>query len=295
MEPYLITPESLAVLGALIPREYQEEIVTGDLIGIVMEDLGHDHEIVAVVLLRERNGWMEIVWICLTDAYRGMYVVEDVIRYCVETARKNGKAWGVFANLPTGGRLEEVMREAFQFEGFSFVPVDHHCYTTTFGAMRKQPHFERLLQGKPAKNTVFLERADELLRKRLSAAVQNSIEPVPLALPIDFSRYDQRLSCIHRQDATTPDAFLLLARQQDHLTVECMWSENPKVLPALLGSVVRKAQEFCADDTQIVVPTVTERSAELARKLFPDAEPLQGMQARLFFTSDKEETLWEAM
>ena len=73
MEPYLITPESLAVLGALIPGEYQEEIVTGDLIGMVMEDPGHDHEIAAVVLLRERNGWMEIVWICLRDAYRGMH------------------------------------------------------------------------------------------------------------------------------------------------------------------------------------------------------------------------------
>ena len=59
--------------------------------------------------------------------------------------------------------------------------------------------------------------------------------------------------------------------------MECMWAENPKVLPALLGSVGRKAQGFCTDDTQIVVPTVTERSAELARKLFPDAEPLQGM------------------
>lgn len=295
MEPYLITPESLAVLGALIPEEYQEEIVTGDLIGIVMEDLGHDHEIAAVVLLRERNGWMEIVWICLAEAYRGIHFVEDVIRYCVETARKNEKVWGVFANLPAGGRLEEVMREAFRFEGFSFVSVDHHCYTTTFGAIRKQPHFERLLQGKTAKNTVFLENTDELLRKRLAAVVQESVEPVPIVLPIDFSRYDQRLSCIHRQDATTPDAFLFFTWQQDHLTVECMWAENPKVLSALLGSVVRKSQEFCTDDTQIVVPTVTERSSELARKLLPDATPLQGVQARLLFTRDEEELLWETM
>ena len=67
------------------------------------------------------------------------------------------------------------------------------------------------------------------------------------------------------------------------------------MLPALLGSVVRKAQEFCTDDTEIVVPTVTERSAELARKLFPDAEPLQGMQVRLLFTPAEEELLWETM
>ena len=73
MEPYLITPASLVVMGALVPEEYQEELVTGDLVGIVMEDPGHDHEIAAVVLLRERNGWMEIVWICLRDAYRGMH------------------------------------------------------------------------------------------------------------------------------------------------------------------------------------------------------------------------------
>lgn len=74
-----------------------------------------------------------------------------------------------------------------------------------------------------------------------------------------------------------------------------MWAENPKVLPALLGSVVRKAQGFCTDDTQIVVPTVTERSAELVRKLLPDATPLQGVQARLLFTPDEEEMLWETM
>lgn len=94
MEPYLITPESLNVLDTLIPEEYQKEIVEGSLFGIVMEDRVHDHEIAAVVLLRERNGWMEIVWICLTEPYRGMNVTKEVIEACVKMARENGKAWG---------------------------------------------------------------------------------------------------------------------------------------------------------------------------------------------------------
>lgn len=293
MEPYLITPESLNVLDTLIPEEYQKEIVEGSLFGIVMEDRVHDHEIAAVVLLRERNGWMEIVWICLTEPYRGMNVTKEVIEACVKMARENGKAWGVFANLPMGGSLEEVMWEAFAMEGFSFVTVDHHCYTTTLGEVRKQPHFEHLLQEKGAKSVVFLEDTDLLLKKELAIAVNNSSEPVPLPLPVDFSLYDERFSCVHKADEKRVDALLFFTQQKEHLTIECMWSENPNELSVLLGSTIKKLQTLCADDTKIFIPAVTERSAELTKKLLPDAEHMFGVQARLLF--QEEVLLWETV
>lgn len=295
MEVCLITPESLAVLGYLIPKEYQEEITAGRLMGIVIVNTAMDGEIFGVMLFRERNNWMEIVWVCLDPLYRGTEFLAPLIRHSVKVARKDGKVWGAFANLPSGGRLEEILKKAFLEEGFTLVPVVHRCYVATLGIVKESPIFERMLREKAGQNVISLGQANESMKKRLAAAVQDSPEPVPLPIPIDFSAYEQRLSCIHCKDAVTPDAFMFVTDKGGHLTIECAWTETPNALLALLSGVFREAQKYYSDDTEVFVPAVTDISAKLAEKMIPGAKPIEGLQARLLFSEEREENLWQEM
>lgn len=283
METYLITPESLAVLGHLIPEEYRQEIVSDRMMGIVIVDMMRDNDIVGVVLFREKNNWMEIVWVCLSEPYRGADSLAELLRFCTEAAHKDGKVWGAFADLPVGGRLEEVLKDSFQDAGFVLVPVEHHCYTATLRTIRESPFFERMVQNTASPNIVSLKEAKDSLKNRLVVTVKESTEPVPLPVPLDLSYYNQKLSCIHCVNNVTPDAFLFVSDKKDHLTLECAWAEDPNALLTLIGHIFKEADAVYPEDTNILIPTVTEKSARLAEKMIPGAEQMTGTQARLYF------------
>lgn len=285
MEGYWLTKEALDDFEHLIPDYYQKKLKEGSIFGIGIVEPMNGNEVVATVLIRESNGWIELVWIALDEIYRGMGYSFDVLQFCLEMFQKSNKAWGMFMDLPEGKAGESLQSKLKALE-FDIHPIIHPCYTLDLGKIKQSELF--------LKYQNMNENAGKNLRTLATLSVQekNKIERVlslesvilPLQDKIDFNRYEERLSQIHYDAKGNPDGILLVARNEDHFTLECVWGKVPTATARVLCGAVKCCDEYYSDETEIVVPTVTGISQKLAEKLMPNAKPIQGLQARKLFS-----------
>lgn len=285
MEGYWLTKEAMDDFKHLIPDFYQKKIEEGSVLGIGIVEPMNENEVVATVLIRESNGWIELVWMALDEIYRGLGYSFDVLKFCLEMFQNSKKHWGMFMNLPEG-KAGESLQSKFEALEFGIHPVIHPCYTLTLGKIKQSEFF--------LKYQNIDESAGEKLRRltSLSAQEKNKLERIlslesvilPLQDKIDFDRYEEKLSQVCYDAKGNPDGILLVARNEDHLTLECVWGKVPTATAKMLCGAVKCCDGEYSDEMKIVVPTVTGISQKLAEKLLPNAKPIQGLQARKLFS-----------
>lgn len=282
MQEYLITEESLFAVSYLIPEVYQKMLRSGELVGTAVLDDWHEGEVIGVVLCKVRNEWMDIVWFCVDENYRREGYAGRMLESCIARAKRSEMLWGAFADIPEGD-LGEAVKRIFRHLDFSILPVTQNVYTAALGEIKKNPLFHSGGEPKGMKHIVPLQDAEDGLKQKLFQVLQEDERAVPLDSQSEWEWYDGQLSGIYCTAEGKPEALLLIAKNGDHLTVECAWTQNPGAFILLLKQAVSEACRKYPEDMEIHVPTINETSAKLAEKILPNAVPAIGMQARKMF------------
>ena len=98
IQEYFIEQQVPNVFAPLIPFRYVREIEQGELMAVGAYDSWED-EAVGVILFRQQEGWMELVWLNFSEYYRE---TEDALRFVerrVERTKQAGMLNGVFIDF----------------------------------------------------------------------------------------------------------------------------------------------------------------------------------------------------
>lgn len=264
IQEYLIEQQIPSVFAPMIPLHYAQLVERDELLAVGAYDTWED-EAVGVILFRRQEGWMELVWLHISENYRES---EDALQFVarrLEQARSAGMLNGAFidfADEEEAGPYEWILRTL----GFREDLVSTQVYELTLADVRQTD----ILHRKAEKHVRSLGATNEEARKKLAKEIMADERAVPLAMPVDWSRYEQSISAVYMNE-TVPEGVLLFERQGKDLVFSCAWTVEPKKLIAMLVSALAKAEQELPEDTSILIPVLEQRVAELVERLVPNA------------------------
>lgn len=279
MQGFWITKETLPALAALIPEKYQRQLLADEAEGLAFLDDWRDNELIGTVVLREQNGWVELAWICLDRLHRGSDYAAQILRYCKKMLGTGGAFSGMFAEFP---EESDYLRTLLEEEGFSFKQITCDCYETTLSALQSEPLFQPDRLTHTAQGNICLGAMDNGMKQRLQSRLKK-ISELPLPAVPELSKYDNDVSFVHYDQKQQLDAIVFIAAYADHLAIECAWTVNPAAFLSALQSAQKAAAEKYPPDMRVTIPTITETSAKLAKKLIGSKETYQILQASIQF------------
>ena len=97
-----------------------------------------------------------------------------------------------------------------------------------------------------------------------------------------WSDYHQDYSQISFENGV-PTGLLLVEEQKGSIVLDLAYTANPKALPAMLGTVLKKLLNEKEKDTEILVPSVVKKTDEIVDRLVSNAERGEVIQAVKWF------------
>lgn len=264
IQEYFIGQQVPNVFAPLIPFRYVREIEQGELIAVGAYDDWED-EAVGVILFRQQEGWMELVWLNFSEYYRE---TEDALRFVerrVERTKQAGMLNGVFIDF-ADEQEEEPVAWILQTLGFRKDLVSNRVYELTLEHVKDTT----ILHRQTSKNVRSLHAINEEKRKKLVKTILADGRAVPLTTPLDWSQYDENISVIY-MNGIEPEGVLLFERQENDLVFSCAWAVEPKELVSMLVSALAQAEQLLPADAAVLIPVIDRRVAELVEKLVPVA------------------------
>lgn len=264
IQDYWIEQQVPAEFAPLIPLRYAKGIEAGDFLAVGAYD-SWDDEPVGVIVFREQEGWMELVWLHISDAYRES---EDALRFVqrrLEATEKAGMLNGAFIDF-ADEQEEEPMAWLLQTLGFRKDIVSNQVYELTLADVKDTEALHR----QPSKNVRSLHTINEEFRRKLVKAVLVDERPVPLATPVDWSAFDENISVVYMNE-TEPQGMLLFECREKDLIFSCAWASDPKDLVSMLVVALQQAEQRLTEDTAILIPVLSDRVAGIVEKLVPTA------------------------
>ena len=264
IQEYFIGQQVPNVFAPLIPFRYVREIEQGELIAVGAYDDWED-EAVGVILFRQQEGWMELVWLNFSEYYRE---TEDALRFVerrVERTKQAGMLNGVFIDF-ADEQEEEPVAWILQTLGFRKDLVSNRVYELTLEHVKDTT----ILHRQTSKNVRSLHAINEEKRKKLVKTILADERAVPLTTPVDWSQYDENISVIY-MNGIEPEGVLLFERQENDLVFSCAWAVEPKELVSMLVSALAQAEQLLPADAAVLIPVIDRRVAELVEKLVPVA------------------------
>ncbi len=264
IQEYLIEQQIPSVFASMVPLHYAQMVERDELLAVGAYDTWED-EAVGVMLFRQQEGWMELVWLHISENYRES---EDALQFVarrLEQARSAGMLIGAFidfADEEEAGPYEWILRAL----GFREDLVSTQVYELTLADVRQTD----ILHRKAEKHVHSLGATNEEARKKLAKEIMADARAVPLAMPVDWSRYEQSISVVYMNE-TVPEGVLLFERQGEDLVFSCAWTTEPKKMMAMLIFALAQAERELPGDTSILIPVLEQRVAELVERLVPNA------------------------
>ena len=264
IQEYFIGQQVPNVFAPLIPFRYVREIEQGELMAVGAYDSWED-EAVGVILFRQQEGWMELVWLNFSEYYRE---TEDALRFVerrVERTKQAGMLNGVFIDFADEQEAEPVAW-ILQTLGFRKDLVSNRVYELTLEHVKDTT----ILHRQTSRNVRSLHAINEEKRKKLVKAVLADERAVPLTVPVDWGQYDENISVVY-MNGIEPEGVLLFERQENDLIFSCAWAVDPKELAGMLVSALAQAEQLLPADTVVLIPVIDRRVAELVEKIVPVA------------------------
>lgn len=264
IEEYLIGQQIPGIFVPLIPLHYAQMVERGELLAVGAYDTWED-EAVGVLLFRQQEGWMELVWLNFSENYRES---EDALQFVarrLEQAKKAGVLIGAFIDFADAQEAEPYVW-MLRTLGFRKDSVSTHVYELTLADVKNTD----VLHKQVSKNVRSLGAVGEEVRRKLVKAVTADARAIPLAMPVDWSLYDEAVSVVYI-NGTVPEGTLLFERQEKDLIFSCAWASEPKKMMAMLASALAQAERELPEDTTILIPVLGDRMAELVERLVPTA------------------------
>lgn len=264
IEEYLIEQQIPGIFVPLIPLHYAQMVEQGELLAVGAYDTWED-EAVGVLLFRQQIGWMELVWLRISENYRESEDALQFVAHRLEQAKKAGVLNGAFIDFADAQEAEPYVW-MLRTLGFRKDSVSTHVYELTLADVKNTD----VLHKQVSKNVRSLGATGEETRRKLVKAVVADVRAVPLEMPVDWSRYDGAISVVSMNGAV-PDGVLLFERQEKDLIFSCAWASEPKKMMAMLVSALAQAERELPEDTTILIPVLGQRMAELVERLVPTA------------------------
>ena len=264
IQEYFIGQQVPNIFAPLIPFRYVREIEQGELMAVGAYDSWED-EAVGVILFRQQEGWMELVWLNFSEYYRE---TEDALRFVerrVERTKQAGMLNGVFIDF-ADEQEEEPVAWILQTLGFRKDLVSNRVYELTLEHVKDTA----ILHRQTSRNVRSLHAINEEKRKKLVKTILADERAVPLTTPVDWSQYDENISVVY-MNGNEPEGVLLFERQENDLIFSCAWAVEPKELVSMLVSALAQAEQLLPADAVVLIPVIDQRVAELVEKLVPVA------------------------
>ncbi len=283
MENILIEKENLEQYLAMIPSLFREQLISGELLGIVSYDedaesnAGDESEIVpvGVSLCRRRGNWLEIVWAAATNEYEDTDQADQLLQQLLMFAAMGGELLGAYAEcLPEEKDFLRLLYGA----GFTVERTVSNVFELDAGMVET-----KLLEGARGRipECIPLGKADKDLRGMILKQLKNSATPVPLPDYLDWNKYDPSLSQLYFSGQAC--GLLLASVHKEHISLDILISQSPIGFPAMLLEFEETLQENMPANIPVSLSVLNEEGENILKKLVPNARRKEVCQAFVRF------------
>ena len=260
-----ITNENISRFSHLIPEIYVEDLLSGNLTGAALIDVMHgDDAIMGVMLLRAWNGWMEIRWIKMSEAYDTDDYGADLIWNVTEFLRGWENYRGIYAKIYP---KETKALSYFRMAGFNLKEDHDNILEFTMGEIVPGSYLTEQ-EGFEFCHTLGDMTSEQKLH--LENMLHEASEPLAIEFPIDYDSFDQDLSAVY-EDKGTVKAVIFFTTDDRWITVNFAHAAFPMAFVTLLSFIYQWATMMFTDDQRILVPVLSWKGVEIVNKLVPGA------------------------
>ncbi|MBO5247441.1 MAG: hypothetical protein J6B28_09310 [Eubacterium sp.] len=265
IEEYLINEENCHVFSGCIPQMLADEIVAGELIGIGAYDTWEE-EVVGVILMRDVENWLELVWICFSDNYIDSEDAYQMLYKRLRRVKKAGKLQGAFIDF-VDDEKEQELAWIFDLIGFRTLKGVDDIWHLKIGDLKNN----ELLHRKCDRYVHSLQSMDADTRKKIQKSIRLEARAMPLPQTLNWSNYDEEISVVYVENKK-PIGMLLFQWMEEEIYFSFAWSNDPKILVMMLAAALQTAEEKASEDTIICIPILDSPLAKLIKKIVPQAQ-----------------------
>lgn len=277
IEEYLIEGESVGLFAPFIPQRLIQEIEQEKVFAVGAYD-SWENEVVGVILFREMDGWMELVWVKFSEMYQTSEDARLFVKNRLDRAKSAGILTGAFIDYVDEEEAEETAW-IFDALGFRKDVVPNDVYELTVADVKNT----EILHRPTVSGVRSLASLNDENRKKIAKTITADERAIPLEYPVNWDRYDDRISVAY-MDQTDPKGLLLLEWKDDMLVFSCAWAAEPKVLVLMLISALKEAEQTGTQDFKIIIPVLDKQTADLVEKLVPTAVCREKIERSLSFS-----------
>ena len=251
-----------------LPENYWGQLNNGSLKADAYYDKSAKEEtLAAVTITGSHDGWRELVWVSVEEAYMEEEKIKSIIESVIEDTRAQEDYVGVFLEMHVVEQTPE-MQKILEAAGLTVYIADDNMYEFSFSELCIQDSFYAIADKIPC---LSVNLSSEKAKESIENTLMSETNPIPVAIPVPWTTFRDDLSFICEGSGKNDSGLLLVSQKGQSLVVELMYGQDPKIVAALLGSVCKKAKEMLDPSQNILVPIVNESTRPLVQKLAPSA------------------------
>ncbi len=257
-----LMPAAIEDFGELIPENYISQIKNASL---TVKSYYDSDRFLGLSITGVHSDWMELVWVS-PDEDTTDDELASLVALIIDRARAENKYKGFFVELhmsPHTPQMEEILRSC----GMQTVHVKNNLYEFTYGDI----DIDRLAMAAMNHPCTPLSQASDEMKSAVEDILYDEKTPVPVALPIPWSKYRQDLSMLHYSGKPSETGLYLVSEMGDTLIIELLYGKSPLIVAAILGDAFVYAKDIIAPSQKILVPIVLEATRPLIERFVPDA------------------------
>ena len=261
----VLNKNNISAFARLIPLELQKELHRNILTGFgYYDDATEAASITGTILLRRHGRWLELVWVALSDDYSKTEYSREMLDIFTYRASSSPIDYvGCYSELhPSEKELYDILSDY----GFSFDHGKNGVYEFTIDMVQKDR-----LEGtdKYMDSCYSLEEADVSLISLVESQLKKDKRELPIDFPLATDDHDTRLSFVYSDG--TACGIILTSTHEDQVVLDTMVSQSPRCSAVLLGALIERFEKLFDEGTVISVPVVSDKAADILRKLVPAA------------------------
>lgn len=265
----LLDEKEIPALAYMIPKKIIEMMQEEELICLAAK--GPDAITMAVVVFREYAHNMELLWIYTEPEFRRMKLATKLLERMEASVHESEYFIGICADYE---REEENALDALlDKSGFDRQLQEWPLYRFHLSDAYALEEFHRKNQKElRIKGLCKISECTDAMKKRFSHTMSYSEELPFIESPIEWKRYDEKLSCIYVEKGEI-EGVLLIETSQDRIHIAFAYAkDNPYVFPYMVGKSFYEAMDkYQGQNPQILVTVFGDSTEKLLLKLVPNA------------------------
>lgn len=280
-----IRKKDLVQYEGIIPPTYMEQLRANKFYaGMVSDIVGDEKTDLAIYIAYSFDEWVELVWVGYLKKDILPVVQSKLLRYVtrVEKKRYGNTAKGVFFEMHAT-EVDDIalFKHTMMMSGFETKETLDNVYELKLEQVGEKEQKSLAKFAKMLK-CITVSSADEALREKLDAMIQEDSRPVPVGMYVKWDDYlvDDSLICM--KDGK-PCGLLLLSKKGDSIIIECAYVTDKLALSSMLGWAYFMLRKKYGDSQKLLIPVVLEKTGLIVERLVPDAVREKQLEGIMYF------------